>query len=1060
MIKRGSIRYKIVIPLVVSMVVITVFFVVNIYQRQQYIIRKDVESKLASVKAHLEEELKEEAEFAKAIFSYIEEKSKIEFLLQGSCEDLCKGFTELFDHLKSEYDVEYIAFYGPDKRLFCCLPKEIGSYLSGSGQNLTFNIPAIYPLSREKLIMRTIKPWRYNDRIIGYVEVARDMEDVILRIKGGTNSELIFLMDSKYVNNTTTSDIDIDRGNNLDLKSRIDNSLSEYIPSYGSNERKDAKKDGFYVVHSTVRLVPFVVSSIESQIDKLQLDLSAVYQFILNGRRYATKFLPLENAGGERIGFLFILSDVSYLYANIKALIITFVSIMLFVCFIIVVFLGKDLENIEKSLEEKQQKVESSTEKLMRAYMEKEETRKKLKDSLESLEWQKKIMIGREKRIAELKKEINELLLEQGKPPRYEKLSEEKDGVREDISYIDDLLRSSVSVDSVVRNLKKLKPILDGFCRIANVSATIIDVEGTVVVASNWNSLCKDFYWQDPEAKKECINNKVSIANELKEKKEILYYKCSCGLESIVSPLLINDVHVANVVIGQVFTEKCDLRSYKRQAEKYGFSRDFLSAIESVPVLSRSELEKIAEFFVQLATFIGSIEVDREVLDQINTKLQDHHELLLSMMEDSERARIQLEEVNKELKNAIEQANMLAQEAVSASLAKSEFLANMSHEIRTPLNAIIGFADLLAEEDLTEQQREYVDNIKESSNMLLQLINDILDFSKIEAGKLKTEIIEVALESDILSYIDSMMRPAAKKKNIGFEIIRKGPLPARLKTDPVRLRQCLINLINNAIKFTDRGYVHVIVSYEINDAGEGCVRFDVEDTGIGIPPEKQSAIFEPFMQADSSTTRRYGGTGLGLAITKQLTQLLGGKLFLKSEVGKGSTFTIILPIGLPFRPDGESSKVDNSRFVVEQEGKLSTSASQGRSGDRPVFEGIALVAEDNPMNQKLIKKLLEKVGLKVKLVSNGYEAVEAVKEKDFDIIFMDIQMPYMNGYEAISKIRSLGISTPIIALTANAVKGDRERCIQAGADDYLAKPINVSTLYEKLKIYLYASASS
>jgi len=285
------------------------------------------------------------------------------------------------------------------------------------------------------------------------------------------------------------------------------------------------------------------------------------------------------------------------------------------------------------------------------------------------------------------------------------------------------------------------------------------------------------------------------------------------------------------------------------------------------------------------------------------TELRQAKETALSMMRDAESARQQtetarqeLEVANQHLEQAIEHANQMARQATAANQAKSEFLANMSHEIRTPMNAIIGFSDILACEDLTTEQLDYIKTIRDSGSNLLTIINDILDFSKIEAGNMNVELIESSLE-DILAGISSMLCPRAMEKNLDFQIIHRTILPAMIRTDPVRLGQCLTNMVANAVKFTEKGHVHIILSLQENNATP-FIRFDVEDTGIGIPENKLDTIFQSFTQADGSTTRQFGGTGLGLTITRQLAELMGGKISVRSQLGKGSIFTLIIPAGL------------------------------------------------------------------------------------------------------------------------------------------------------------------
>ncbi len=409
------------------------------------------------------------------------------------------------------------------------------------------------------------------------------------------------------------------------------------------------------------------------------------------------------------------------------------------------------------------------------------------------------------------------------------------------------------------------------------------------------------------------------------------------------------------------------------------------------------------------------------------------------------RAEQELKHVNEQLETSVRRANELAQEATVADLAKSQFLASMSHEIRTPMNAIIGFSEVLAEEKLTYEQKDHVSIIRGSAEHLLQLINDILDFSKIEAGKLDINITDYSLER-LFVVIESLLRPMAQKKELAFEVLQCGPLPAQIRTDPFRLNQCLVNLVNNAIKFTEKGHVYVsISSQEVND--KPYIRFDVEDTGIGIPADKQDSIFEEFAQIDSGATRRFGGAGLGLAITRKLAHLLGGELSLTSKVGAGSVFSLTIPAGVGVK---SQPLFDKYKLVIDLNQELETSDTT----EQVKFSGRVLVAEDSQSNQMLIKLLLEKLDLQVTMAQDGKEAVDKALSQPFNLIFMDIQMPNMDGYEATRALRRNGLKTPIIALTAYAMKGDDEKCFSAGCSDYIAKPIDRETLLRVISKYL------
>ena len=404
---------------------------------------------------------------------------------------------------------------------------------------------------------------------------------------------------------------------------------------------------------------------------------------------------------------------------------------------------------------------------------------------------------------------------------------------------------------------------------------------------------------------------------------------------------------------------------------------------------------------------------------------------------------------HQKVENELSRARDVAE---AANIAKSLFVANMSHEIRTPLTTVLGMTEVLLEQESDKAKQGTLQLIYQSGRHLMSLVNDVLDMSKIEAGKLEADPVEVD-PVQIIQDVAASMRYRAKEKGLKVQLKFKGGMPEKIQTDPVRLRQILFNLTDNALKFTENGSVTLRCEF-VDSTPNSKLRIEVEDTGIGLKKGELAKLFEQFSQVDSSPTRRKGGSGLGLYISRRIAEILGGSLTAKSKLNEGSTFILMLPTG---ELKGQKLIAPNAQLENRSSG------NSAKATTKQEITGRILVVEDTRGIQVLLRRILEKAGASVEVAIDGRAALDLFEADDakrpvYDLILLDMNMPRLSGYDTAAAVREFGIETPIIALTASALRGDRENCLNAGCDDYLTKPIDREELLTKVAQLLRSKA--
>ena len=546
--------------------------------------------------------------------------------------------------------------------------------------------------------------------------------------------------------------------------------------------------------------------------------------------------------------------------------------------------------------------------------------------------------------------------------------------------------------------------------------------------------------------KKELSFFDTNIKNKIQQIKEhgisentTTYYFSNAHIE------MIQNIIIGNKIVGDVYILASMNTLYKEFKDFFFFSLFLSCALFIFAILLNIKLLRIILAPInQLVKVMASISGTKNYALRVHKKHDDELGLLIERFNEMLAA---IESQESQLKTAIASEQQAKKQAQAASLSKSRFLANMSHEIRTPMNGVLGMVQILEKTRQSEQQARCTHLIKISGEKLLELINDLLDFSKIEAGKMHLNIQDFNPKT-LLEEICALLKIQAEAKGIILSLILCTDIPRALQGDPDRIRQIIINLLGNAIKFTREG--EVILRAYLKDTRGDTVSFhlEVQDSGIGVPKEQQKKIFESFVQADSSTTRTFGGTGLGLAVTQQLVQMMGGEIDCSSIPGQGSTFRFTIPL----------KKVAPESLPPERQihtGAPALQASPARDTESLQRTRQVLIAEDNEVNQEVLADVLEFMGCSVILAVNGKKAVDLAGQYRFDLILMDCQMPVMDGFEATRQIRSLKnpdhARVPIVAMTALASEKDRLACMDAGMNDYQSKPFSMDKLEACIK---------
>jgi PAS domain S-box-containing protein len=1011
---KSPIRRHVFLPVVAGLLILTAIITISFTWYQSQHIEHTVSDCMTTVMRAFHNQLESEADTLTALVDFLQKDPSLQEAFEaGDRDKLLKVASPIFEELRAQHRVTH--FYFTDQKRVCFLrvhrPSRHGDVIN---RYIILSSARTGRLSRGielgqlgTFTLRVVRPWKVGNRLIGYLELGEEIDHILPRIKNLVGADLIVTVDKAYLD-----------------KAKWEEGMR--VLKRESSWDRFAK---FVVIDSTM---PKMSQSVESMLRLPHSEHNGqILSATINDRPYRGELLPLIDVAGRDVGDLTALVDVSRDSAALKKALFVVVAATLAVFGLTSWLFWTYLGRLEQSLA-------TAMDELRLARDIAEQTAVRLGKLSRAVEQSPAgVLIANIQGFVEYGNvgisrmtgyDADELVGKQIGIFKNVAHSDEFYGHIREVLLRGDIWRGELCIEKQSGQAMwcntTIAPIFDKHGAVAHFVAVEIDITDKKQAAEELLEYAGSLAKASAEIKKQAKNLAVS------EHKYRTLFDSSRDAIMILTPK-------EGFLDGNAAT--VELFGCKDSREFVTYSPSDLSP-ERQPDGSLSSDK--SQRMMSLALKNGShfFEWTHKRCDGSEFPAT----VLLTRMELEGKAFLQatVRDMTEEKRTA-ETLRLAKEDAEAANIAKSNFLASMSHELRTPLHGVVGMTELLKGTALEERQRQFVDACNTSGRSLLELINDVLDFSKIEAGKLELDERDFQLGWVVLETIETLRFDAQQK---GLSLVSDfAPQANRwVRGDAVRLRQVLVNLIGNAVKFTDAGQITVKVEPAKPEEGEHAIRFTVTDTGIGIPADRVDRLFQSFSQGDSSIARKYGGTGLGLAISKRLIELMGGQIGVTSQLGQGSVFWFIVSLQpATVKSQARANPIEADQKRERQLGALLT----GRR---------VLLVEDNQVNRMYAQEVLQQAGMTCCPVKGGLDAIEAMRSEPFDVVLMDCQMPEMDGFKTTQRIREmeqgglLAGRTPIIALTANAIKGDRERCLEAGMDDYIAKPFGSLELLERI----------